>query len=95
MTTVFVEANDAIDFMGGEQVTVLPIPETAFRTMELPESLVDHDGKWLAKSRKGPCFAVEQIGHPRPSIRQPSNVPQAKPCGTFRLPRSAAASNVP
>ncbi len=36
-------ANDAVDFMGGEQVAVFSVTETALRAMEVPESLAEHD----------------------------------------------------
>ena len=44
MTPVLLQADDAIDLVRGEQVAMLGVTETTFRTMELPEGLADHDG---------------------------------------------------
>jgi len=42
MAAVLFQTDDAIDLVRGEQVAVLPVAETTFRTLELPEGLADH-----------------------------------------------------
>jgi hypothetical protein len=37
-----VDANDAVDFVGGKQMAVFGVTETTLRAMEVPESLAGH-----------------------------------------------------